>query len=217
MAAQLKDDDAFDALDGIRELFKEHEDNDIMNAAKNIPKKKVPYSKKKKVPNKKKKVPNKKKLDQDSKIDFNKDTKTIDKKILELLEERRNIGRMRARKEHGDPNGKSQGTKICRHFNSRNGCKYGRQCDMKHPPIITDLTESIFQCFMTVINAPTEDQVAFLERNKKRPQHFYRGSSQQHYRREIPQFYSRGKPSFNFRSNAKYKGKYKNTEKKSDD
>lgn len=214
MAATLNGNEAFDALDGLSELFREGNlnDNDIINTAKKIPKKKLPYSKKKK-------VSNKKKLEQGFKIDFNKDTKIIDKKIMELLEERRNIGRMKARKEHDDHNWESQGTKICKHFNSRNGCKYERQCDMKHPPIITDLTEPIFQYFMTVINAPTEDQVAFLERNKKRPQQFYREGTQ-YYSRERPQFYSRGKSNFYSRGNLKYnksKGKYKNTEKKSDD
>ena len=56
MAATLNVNEAFDAIDGLSELFREGNlnDNDIINTAKKIPKKKLPYSKKKKVPNKKK-------------------------------------------------------------------------------------------------------------------------------------------------------------------
>ena len=217
MAEVLTND--FNEYDGISKLFNENVDStsSIDEQIKDIEKSRLKSDigeKKKK--SSKKNFKGKSHLKKKKQIESN-DIKQLDKKILELMEKRRNIQRMRARKEHNDPNWESQGTKICKHFNSRSGCKYGRQCDMKHPTIVTDLTESIFQSFITVLNAPTEEQVAFLERSKKRPQHFYRGISQQYYRSEIPQFYSRGKSNFNFRSNSKYKGKYKNTENKSED
>lgn len=112
-------------------------------------------------------------LKEKKQIDPNRNIKQLDKKILDLLEQRRNIQRMRARREHGDPNWVSQGTKNCRHFDSRTGCEYKRGCNMKHPTIVSDVNAAIIEFFITAINAPTEDQVAFLERNKKRPQQFY--------------------------------------------
>ena len=89
--------------------------------------------------------------------------------ILKFLEQKRNVLRAEARKEHGDTNSDKQGIVPCAFFDKRGGCKYGRQCNMHHPPIATDLSESLMQIFITVINGTPQEQAEFVERNKKRP------------------------------------------------
>jgi hypothetical protein len=146
-----------------KDNFSENDGN--MEEPKQYEKKKVPYSKKGKSSNAK----------GYKKSNSNNDSIKLENELLELLEKKRNIERMKARKEHNDPNWDSQGTKTCAHFNKRDGCAYGRQCNMKHLPSISDINASIFQQFMTVINAPTKEQVIFLEKNKTRHHNYNSG------------------------------------------
>ena len=112
--------------------------------------------------NSKKKVFSKKKL--------NSQQLTIE--ILKFLEQKRNVLRADARKEHGDTNSDKQGIVPCAFFDKRGGCKHGRQCNMHHPPIATELTESLMQIFITVINGTPQEQAEFVESCKKRPINF---------------------------------------------